>query len=93
MPYLSGVDRRERLMLPECFDDYVEAANEVRLIDLFVERLTPAALPGAKVGSAATGRPAYAPRDLLKLFVWGYVNRVTSSRRLERECGRNLEVI
>lgn len=92
MPYLSGADRRERQLLPDCVEDYVEAENEVRVIEAFVERLDEAALAFGRA-EAATGRPAYAPRDLLKLWLWGYLNRVTSSRRLERECRRNLEVI
>jgi transposase len=93
MPYVSGANRREVLLLPECLDDFVGAENEVRVIDAFVEQLDLVAAGLERSESAATGRPAYAPGDLLKLWLWGYMNRVVSSRRLERECARNLEVI
>jgi len=93
MPYVTGVDRRERLLLPACIDDFVGPDNEVRLVDAFVEHLDLAGAGFERSQAAVTGRPAYAPGDLLKLWLWGYMNRVVSSRRLERECGRNLEVL
>jgi transposase len=79
--------------LPEAIDDYVEADNPVRFIDAFVEGLDLAGAGFARVEAKATGRPGYAPGDLLKLYIYGYLNRVRSSRRLERGAQRNIEVI
>jgi len=93
MPYVSGANRREVLLLPECLDDFVGEENEARVIDAFVEGLDLVAAGLERSEPAGTGRPAYAPGDLLKLWLWGYMNRVVSSRRLERECARNMEVI
>lgn len=93
MPYVMGVDRREALLLPECLDDFIAQEHEVRVLDAFVEQLDWAKLGFVHPQPAATGRPPYAPGDLLKLWLWGYLNRVTSSRKLERECGRNLELL
>ena len=81
------------LLLPEAVDDYVGADNPVRFIDAFVDELDLAALGFARVVPEATGRPGYAPADLLKLYIYGYLNRVRSSRRLEAETHRNIEVI
>ena len=80
-------------MLPEAVDDYVEAENPVRFIDAFVDGLDLADVGFARVAAKATGRPGYAPADLLKLYIYGYLNRVRLSRRLEREARRNIEVI
>ena len=93
MPYVQGVDRRETQLLPPCVDDFVGLDNEVRLLDAFVEHLDLAEAGLTRSEPAVTGRPSYAPGDLLKLWLWGYLNAVVSSRRLERECGRNLEVL
>src|ERR1700744_2400498 len=94
MPYLSGVDRRERLLLPDCVEDYVGPEDPVRLIEFFVENRVDLVAAGlAEPAPAATGRPAYAPGDLLKLWLWGYLNGVVSSRKLESACGRNLDVL
>lgn len=92
MSYLEGEDRHQPYLMPRCLEDYVGCDNPVRVIDAFVERLDlhKAGLPGQ---GAETGRPGYAPRDLLKLFVYGYLNRVRSSRELERLTHRNLEVL
>jgi transposase len=79
--------------LPECLDDWIDENNAVRVIDAFVDALDLATLGFAGVKSAATGRPAYHPSVLLKLYIYGYLNRVQSSRRLEREAGRNLEAM
>ena len=79
-------------MLPDCIDDYVDEENPVRAVDAFVEMLDLAAL-GFDIEPEATGRPGYHPATILKLYVYGYLNQVQSSRRLERECGRNLELI
>ena len=84
---------RQTLLLPEAVDDYVGVENPVRFIDAFVDGLDLAAAGFARVVPEATGRPGYAPADLLKLYIYGYLNRVRSSRRLEAETRRNLEVI
>ena len=79
--------------MPECLDEWVEESNSVRVVDSFVDALDLADLGFEGIEPAATGRPAYHPSVLLKLYIYGYLNRVQSSRRLEREAGRNLEVI
>src|SRR5580704_8638638 len=93
MTHISGFERSQILLLPEAVDDYVGADNPVRFIDAFVDELDLAAAGFVRVEAKATGRPGYAPGDLLKLYIYGYLNRVRSSRRLEAETGRNLEVI
>ncbi len=93
MTHISGFDRSQLLLLPEAVDDYVGSDNPVRFIDAFVDGLDLAAAGFARVAPKATGRPGYAPGDLLKLYIYGYLNRVRSSRRLEAECHRNIEVI
>src|SRR5712672_2146778 len=93
MTHITGHDRRQTLLLPEAVDDYVGANNPVRFIDAFVDQLDLAAAGFIRVAPKATGRPGYAPGDLLKLYIYGYLNRVRSSRRLEAETRRNLEVI
>jgi transposase len=93
MTHLSGYDRSQILLLPEVVDDYVGADNPVRFIDAFVDGLDLAALGFVGTVPKATGRPGYAPGDLLKLYIYGYLNRVRSSRRLEAETHRNIEVI
>ena len=93
MTHIAGFERDQLLLLPEAVDDYVEADNSVRFIDAFVDGPDLAAAGFARVEAKATGRPGYAPGDLLKLYIYGYLNRVRSSRRLEREAQRNIEVI
>src|SRR6202161_1563897 len=93
MTHISGFARDQLLLLPEAIDDYVDAENLVRFIDAFVDGLDLAAVGLARVEAKATGRPGYAPGDLLKLYIYGYLNRIRSSRRLEREAQRNIEVI
>jgi transposase len=93
MGHIAGDDRDQMLLLPEAVDDYVGVDNPVRFIDAFVDGLDLAALGFVRAGAKATGRPGYAPGDLLKLYIYGYLNRVRSSRRLEAECHRNIEVI
>src|SRR5271166_2774336 len=93
MTHISGFARDQLLLLPEAVDDYVDADNPVRFIDAFVDGLDLAAAGFARVEARATGRPGYAPGDLLKLYIYGYLNRVRSSRRLERECRCNVEVM
>jgi len=91
--FVEGVDRGQSTLLPECLDDWIDENNPVRVIDAFVEALDLAALGFAGVEPEVTGRPSYHPAILLKLYIYGYLNRVQSSRRLEREAGRNFEVM
>src|ERR671917_170485 len=93
MAHLSGHDRSQLLLLPEAVDDYVGPDNPVRFIEAFVGELDLGAAGFARVRPKATGRPGYDPADLLKLYIYGYLNRVRSSRRLEAETHRNIEVI
>src|SRR4051794_969139 len=93
MAHLTGHDRSQILLLPESLDDYVAAENPVRFIEAFVDNLDLAAAGFTRVQPKATGRPGYAPADLLKLYIYGYLNRTRSSRRLEAETHRNIEVI
>src|SRR6201997_528920 len=93
MTHIAGLDRSQLLLLPEAIDDYVGADYPVLLIDAFFAGLDLAAMGFARVTPKATGRPGYAPGDLLKLYIYGYLNRVRSSRRLEAEAHRNIEVI
>jgi transposase len=91
--FIEGRDRRQTLLLPECLDDYVTQDNPVRVIDAFIDELDLQALGFTRAQPAATGRPAYHPAILLKIYLYGYLHRVPSSRRLEREASRNLELI
>jgi transposase len=93
MRYIEGHCRTQQLLLPDVIDDYVTAENPVRFIDAYVEGLDLESLGVARAQAALTGRPAYDPRDLLKLYIYGYLNRIRSSRRLERETHRNVELI
>jgi len=90
--FVEGADRQQATLLPECLDDWVDESNPVRAVDVFVDTLELRELGFDGVTPAATGRPGYHPSPLLKLYIYGYLNRVQSSRRLEREAGRNLEV-
>jgi transposase len=91
--FVEGTDRAQSTLLPECLDDWIDENNPVRVIDAFVEALNLAELGFAGVEPEATGRPSYHPSVFLKLYIYGYLNRVQSSRRLEREAGRNFEVL
>src|SRR3974390_3263250 len=93
MTCISGHDRSQLLLLPEAVDDYVGPDNPVCFIDAFVDGLDLAAASFSRVEPKVTGRPGYAPADLLKLYIYGYLNRVRLSRRLEAETHRNIEVI
>lgn len=93
MAHVSGPSRYQSTLFPEVADDLVASDHPVRMIDAFVDSLDLATLGFSKVQCEATGRPAYAPSDLLKLYVYGYLNRVRSSRKLESETKRNLEVL
>src|SRR6202171_131671 len=91
--FVEGEDRRQGVLLPEYLDDYVSEENPVRVIDVFVSELDLGALGFAGVVPEATGRPAYHPGLLLKIYVYGYINQIASSRRLEREAQRNVELM
>ena len=91
--FVEGADRGQRTLFPECLENWICEDNPVRVIDLFVEELDLAELSFGGVDPEATGRPSYHPSVLLKLYIYGYLNRVQSSRRLERESGRNVEVM
>lgn len=93
MSYVRGEDRGQAALLPATIEDYVAADAPVRVIDAFVDGLDLTGLGFGRAVPAATGRPPYDPRDLLKLYLYGYLNEVRSSRRLERECSRNVEVM
>lgn len=93
MAYVRGEGRDQGSLFPVRLDELIPERHLVRVIDAFVERLDVGALGFDKAQPAATGRPAYHPRDLLKLYLYGYLNRVRSSRRLEGECHRNVEVM
>src|SRR6202035_2220825 len=91
--FVEEADRGQWTLLPECLDDFIDESNPVRMIDAFVDALDLAEMSFEGVEPAATGRPSYHPSVLLKLYIYGYLNRVQSSRRLEREAGRNVEVM
>jgi transposase len=91
--FLVGADRGQSTLLPECLDEWIDENNPVRAVDAFVDALDLGKLGFEGVVPEVTGRPSYHPSALLKLYIYGYLNRVQSSRRLEREAGRNLEVI
>jgi len=93
MRYIEGPPREQKLLFPESIDEYISADNPVWFIDAFVDKLDLAAAGFERTSLAATGRPPYAPGDLLKLYIYGYLNRVRSSRKLEQECQRNVEVM
>jgi transposase len=90
--FIEGLDRQQTMLLPEHLDDYVDENSPVRAIDAFADMLDLAVL-GFNAQPAATGRPGYHPGLMLRIYLYGYLNKVQSSRRLERECGRNLELI
>ncbi|MBR0801712.1 IS1182 family transposase [Bradyrhizobium jicamae] len=91
--FIEGADRDQSTLLPECLDDWVGESNPVRVVDAFVEALDLDGMGFEDTEPSATGRPGYHPAVLLKLYIYGYLNRTQSSRRLEREARRNLEVI
>lgn len=92
MDYIKGTDRNQLSFLPECIEDYIDENNPVRLIDAFVDSLDLDELGFTKSTPNEIGRPAYDPRDLLKLYIYGYMNRIRSSRKLMKECRRNIEL-
>lgn len=93
MGYIEGQDRKQTVLFPEVLDDYISEENAVRFIDVFIEGLDLSELGFLKAMPKETGRPPYDPGDLLRLYVYGYLNRTRSSRRLEIEAGRNVELM
>ena len=91
--FIEGADRSQVTLLPECLDDYIAEDNPVRVVDAYVEELDLQQLGFEGAEPAATGRPAYHPAVLLKIYIYGYLNRIQSSRRLEREAQRNVELM
>jgi transposase len=91
--FVEGDDRKQVVLRPECIDDYTGQDNPVRIIDMFVDELDLAELGFDGASSALTGRPSYHPGVVAKIYIYGYLNRVPSSRRLDCECQRNLEMM
>src|SRR5213080_2105015 len=91
--FIDGADRGQSTLFPECVEDWIGEDNPVRVIDVLVDGLDLAELGFGGVDPEATGRPSYHPSILLKPYIYGYLNQVQSSRRLEREAGRNVEVM
>ena len=92
MPYISGQPRKQKTMLPDCIDDIISQDNPVRVIDAFINEMDMNELEFIRSAPKDTGRPGYDPRDILKLYIYGYFNNIRSSRKLMAECGRNIEV-
>ena len=90
--FIEGEARTQATLFPERLDDYIAEDNSVRVIDVFIDGIDLSGM-GFNIVPAATGRPAYHPATMLKLYVYGYLNRVQSTRRLEREAGRNVELM
>lgn len=91
--FVEGADRDQTFLLPPSLEDYVDEDNPVRVVDAYVDELDLGELGFASVEPKATGRPAYHPAMMLKIYIYGYLNQVQSSRRLEREAGRNIELM
>ena len=91
--FVEGLDRTQSTLFPVRLEDWIGDDNPVRVIDVFVDELDLGGLGFGRVAPRATGRPGYHPCVLLKLYIYGYLNRVQSSRRLEREAGRNVEAM
>src|SRR5260370_7659622 len=91
--FVEGINRGQVTLFPECLEDWIDGDNAVRVIDAFVDKLDLSGLGFDGVAPEATGRPSYHPSVLLKLYIYGYLVRVQSSRRLEREAGRNVAVM
>ena len=93
MAYIQGEDRYQITMFPDSIDEYISEDNPVRVIEAFVISLDVVSLGFKYSNPNTTGRPPYDPKDMLKLYLYGYLNRIRSSRRLEAEAGRNLELM
>jgi transposase len=91
--FIESESRTQSTLLPECLDDYIADTNPVRVVDVFVDELDLGKLGFDGIDPALTGRPAYHPAVLLKLYIYGYLNRIQSSRRLEKESQRNVELM
>ncbi|EGF1026428.1 transposase, partial [Salmonella enterica] len=91
--HIAGQSRHQSTLFPELMDDFVSEDNPVRVIDVFVDHLDLLDLGFESVNPKATGRPGYHPATMLKLYIYGYLNRIQSSRRLEKECHRNVELM
>src|ERR1700747_3843294 len=91
--FIAGEDRMQPALLPHSLEDYVDEENPVRVIEVFIDELDLAALGFSGMRPAATGRPAYHPSTLLKIYLYGYLNRLQSSRRLGRAAQRNIELM
>jgi transposase len=91
--FIEGIERTQAVLFPSQLDEYVTEDNTVRAIDAFVDMLDLRALGFRGADPAETGRPAYHPTVLLKIYIYGYLNRIQSSRRLERETQRNIELM
>jgi len=91
--HVTGNHRKQKVLFPDTLDDYIDKENPVKFIDAFIESLKMEKLGFKHSIPSDTGRPSYDPSDLLKLYVYGYLNQIRSSRKLERECHRNLEVM
>lgn len=92
MQFIQGQNRDQMVLIPDCLDSLIEPDNEIRVIDLFVDSLDLKDY-SFYIKQSIEGRPAYHPKDLLKLFIYGYLNSIRSSRKLEQECKRNIEVM
>ena len=92
MKYIKGCERSAITMLPDCVEDYVNEDNPVRVIDAFVDNMDIESMGFMRWAPSRTGRPAYDPRDLLKMYLYGYFNKIRSSRKLMKECCRNVEL-
>src|SRR5829696_3745974 len=92
MQYITGTNRTQAVLFPQSLDQIIDTDNEVRIVDLFVDSIDLRQFT-FQLKSATEGRPPYHPKDLLKLYVYGYLNSIRSSRALERECRRNVEVM
>ncbi len=93
MGYKKGESREQRILFPDTIDDYIEENNPVRFLEAFIEKLDMEELDVKYAKPMYTGRPPYDPKDLLKLYIYGYLNRVRTSRRLEKETHRNIEMM
>ena len=91
MQFIQGKNRTQSILFPQSLDQIIDPDNEVRIIDLFAESINLADFKFV-IKTTKEGRPAYHPKDLLKLFVYGYLNHIRSSRQLEKECQRNIEL-
>ena len=92
-PFVEGEDRAQQVLLPPSLEDYIGEDNPVRVVDAYIEELDLGEMGFERVRPKATGRPAYHPATLLKIYLYGYLNAIQSSRRLEREANRNIELM